>query len=163
MPAVDGTVLLVQSVAHLETVGDAMAVGDHQRRSGVGLRFSEGLQRLLPVGAHCHLGDIDIPVRDRLQRKVLARHRLSASGELGDRPQRGGLRHLPTGVRVHLGVEHQHVDVASAGQHVVQAAGTDVVGPAVAPDDPHAAAHQVVHDAAQLVRDGGIEPVEAAL
>ena len=48
------------------------------------------------------------------------------------------LGRLAAGVGVDLGVEHQHVDVASAGQHVVQAAEADVVGPAVAADDPDA-------------------------
>ncbi len=52
------------------------------------------------------------------------------------------LRRLAAGVGVDLGVEHQDVDVAARGEHVVQAAEADVVGPAVAADDPDAAADQ---------------------
>ena len=64
--------------------------------------------------------------------------RLAAGGELGDRAARRGFGHLAAGVGIDLGVEHQDVDVAAGGQHVIQAAVADVVGPAVAADDPDA-------------------------
>ena len=54
------------------------------------------------------------------------------------------LRRLTTGIRVNARVEHQNVDVAIRRQHVVEPAETNVVGPAVAADDPDAAAHQRV-------------------
>ena len=69
----------------------------------------------------------------------------------------------PPGVRVHLGVEHEHVDVVPAGQHVVEAAGPDVVRPAVAADDPHAAPDQVIDDAAQVGDDRFVQLVEPPL
>jgi hypothetical protein len=37
---------------------------------------------------------------------------------------------LASGVRVHLGVEHQDVDVVTRRQHVVEATEADGVGPA---------------------------------
>ena len=74
----------------------------------------------------------------------MATARLAGRRELRDGAARRRLRRLAAGVRVHLGVEHEHVDVAARRQHVVEPAEADVVGPAVAADDPHAAAHQVV-------------------
>ena len=50
-----------------------------------------------------------------------------------------------------------------AGQHVVEPAGPDVVRPAVAADDPHASADEVVEHAAQVVDRRPVEPVEAPL
>mmetsp|Transcript_33286 Transcript_33286/g.94304 ORF Transcript_33286/g.94304 Transcript_33286/m.94304 type:complete len:298 (+) Transcript_33286:1969-2862(+) len=46
--------------------------------------------------------------------------------------------------RQHTCVEHEDVDVLAAGHHVVQAAKADVVGPAVAADDPQGGLHQLV-------------------
>ena len=155
-----GAVLLVEPVAHLDAVGDAVAIGDHQRWPVVGLRLAERLQRLLGIGAHRDAGDVHAAVGDRLQGEVLLGHRLAGGGELGDGAERRRLGHLPAGVGVHLGVEHQHVHVAPAGQHVIEAAGPDVVGPAVAADDPHAAADEVIHDAEQVGHGGAVEPVE---
>ena len=132
-----------------------MAVGDDQRRSLVGLRLAQRAQGLLGVGAHRHPGDVDIAVGDGLQGEVLLGHPLAGGGKLGHRAERRRLGCLPAGVGVDLGVEDQHVDVAAARQHVVQAAGSDVVGPAVAADDPDAAPHQLVDHAAQ-VDDGRI-------
>ena len=46
----------------------------------------------------------------------------------------------------------EHVHVAPARQHVIDAAGPDVVGPPVAPDDPDASPDEVVGDREQLLR-----------
>ena len=43
---------------------------------------------------------------------------------------------------------------------MVEPAGADVVGPAVAADDPHAAPDQVIHDAEQVGHGRAVEPVE---
>ena len=163
VPAGHGTVLLIHPLTHFDAVRNALAVGDYQRRAVVRLRFAECLQRLLRVGTHRDLGDVDVAVGDRLESEILQRHRLTGSGELGHRAQWGRLRHLTAGVGVDLGVEHQHVDVAPAGQDVVEPTGPDVVRPAVTADDPHAAPDQVVHHTAQIAGHGGIEAVEAAL
>ena len=47
VPARDGPVLLVEPVAHLDAVRDAVAVGDDERRPVVRLRLAERLERLL--------------------------------------------------------------------------------------------------------------------
>ena len=133
---------------------DAVAVGEHERGAVVGLGLAERAQCLLGIGAHRDPGDVDVAVGDRLQGEVLLGHGLAGGGELGDRAERRRLRHLAAGVGVDLGVEHEHVDVAAAREDVVEPAGADVVGPAVAADDPDAAPDEVVDDAPQ-VGDGG--------
>ena len=60
-------VLLPHAVAQIEAVGDAMAVGEDQRRPGPGLGLAERQQGLLRIGAHRHLRDIDVAVGDGLQ------------------------------------------------------------------------------------------------
>ncbi len=65
-------------------------------------------------------------------------------------PSGRGLGGLAAGVGIDLGVEHQHVDVAPRGQHVVEPAVADVIGPAVAADEPDRAAHEVVDDREQV-------------
>ena len=50
------------------------------------------------------------------------------------------------------GVEHEDVAVAAARQHVVEPAIADVIGPAVATDDPDRAADQMVDDREQVLR-----------
>jgi hypothetical protein len=62
-----------------------------------------------------------------------------------------GLGGLAAGVGIHLGIEHQDVDVVGQGQDVVEAAVADVVGPAVAADDPDRAADQPFGDAGEFL------------
>ena len=85
-------------------------------------------------------GDIDAAVAHGHEGQVLLAGRLAAGGELGDRAARRGLGRLAAGVGVDLGIEDQHVDVAAAGEHVIEPAVADVVGPAIAADDPDALA-----------------------
>ena len=96
------------------------------------------------VGAHRDLGDVDVAVVDGDHAQVLLADRLALRGELGHGAAGGRLRRLAAGVRVDLGVEHQDVHVAARGEHVVEPAEADVVGPAVAADDPDAPADQGV-------------------
>ena len=150
MAARDGLVLLVEPVSHVDPLPDAVAVGDQQRRPVVGLGLAERSQRLLRVGAHRDPGDVHVGIRDRLEREVLGGHRLAGGRELRHRAERCRLGHLPARVGVDLGVEHEHVDVVPAGQDVIEAAGSDVVRPPVAADDPHATPDQMIDDAAQV-------------
>ena len=69
---------------------------------------------------------------------------LPAAANLAAAPSGVALDCLAARVRVDLGVEHQHVDVAAAGQDVVEAAVADVVGPAVAAHEPDALLDEVV-------------------
>ena len=120
----------------------------------VRLRLAQRHQRLLGVGAERDLGDVGVAVGDRLQGEILARHLLAAGGELGGSAERGRLGRLAAGVGVDLGVHHQDVHVAVLRQHVVEPAVTDVVGPAVAADEPDAAANEKVGERAEIDRLG---------
>src|SRR5207302_161050 len=142
--ALDGVLLVTHRGAHLDAVGDARAVGDDERRSVPRLGFGEGLDRLDVVAAHCDLGHVDVAVRHGQQPQILLAGALAVGGELGYSTARRGLGGLPAGVRVHLGIEYQDVDVATRCQHVIEATGPDVVSPPVAPDDPYALVDQLV-------------------
>ena len=83
---------------------------------------------------------------------------LPRGGELGHGASWRRLRRLAAGVRVHLGVEHEDVDVAPRRQHVVEPAEADVVGPAVAADDPHALARQAAGERQQVAGRGAAAP-----
>ena len=78
---------------------------------------------------------------------------LPADRELGRGAERRRLGLLAAGVRVDLGVEHEDVHVVGQREHVVEAAEADVVGPAVAADDPDGLLHEVVGEVDE--RPGG--------
>ncbi len=137
---------------------DAVAEGDDDRRAVVGVGLEERLHRLGVLRAERDVRDVDVAVGHRDHAQVLLRPRVAGHRELGRRADRGGLRRLAAGVRVHLGVEHQQVHVAVLRDHVVEAAVADVVRPAVAADDPDALAHQVVGD---LLEPPGLERLDA--
>ena len=160
--ALDRLLLMGQAVRHVVAVLDAVAVRDDQRRAGEGLGLLERLHRLHVLGSHGHLSDVHVAVGHGDQAEVLLRARLATRGELRHRAARRRLRRLPAGVGVDLGVEHEHVDVSPGREHVVEAAEADVVGPAVAADDPDALADEVVGEAEQLVRLGLAEQLEPA-
>ena len=75
---------------------------------------------------------------------------LPPAANLATAPRGRRLRHLAAGVGIDLGVEHQDVDVAARCEHVIEPAVADVVGPAVAADDPDALLDQVVGHAQQV-------------
>ena len=131
-------------------MGDAVAVGDDEGRPRVRLGLAEGPEGLRVAAAHGDARHVDVAVGHRHQGQVLLGGRLAARRELRDGGAGGGLRHLAAGVRVHLGVEDQDVDVLARGQDVVEAAKPDVVRPAVAADDPHGSLDESVGDAPQL-------------
>ena len=56
----------------------------------------------------------------------------------------GGFGALAAGVGVYFRIHDQHLHVPAAGQNVVQAAVADVVGPAVAAQNPHALADKFI-------------------
>jgi hypothetical protein len=155
VPALYRQFLLALVVEHVVAVGDARAVGDDQRWTGIGLglvEYAQGLHILGAVGDGRH---IDMAVVAGEPGEILLRGGLAAGGELGHRTERRGLRGLAAGVGIDLGIEHQDVDVVGQRQHVVEAAVADVVGPAVAADDPHRAADQPFGDAGEFVRARG--------
>ena len=104
-------------------------------------------KRRIFVLAHCdhsgsrgdcrtNCGDAVVGTGDRAE--ILLAARLAGRGELRDRAAGRRLRGLAAGVGVDLRVEDQDVHVPARAEHVVEAAVADVVGPAVAADDPHA-------------------------
>ena len=144
--ALDGLLLLVLRAAHanLDAVVDAGRVADDERRAVVGLGLLDDVEVLGLAGAHSHLRHIDVAVALGNHTEVFLADLLAAGGELGDSTGRGGLRALSAGVGVHLGVHNDDVDILAAGQHVVQAAESDVLAPAVAAEDPLALLDEAV-------------------
>ena len=102
----------------------------------IGFGLGDRLEQLRGIGAHGDLGHVHVAVGHRHHAQILLLGALACRGELGDRAGRGGLGGLSAGVGVHLGVEHQDVDVLILCEHVVYSAVADVVGPAVAAEDP---------------------------
>ena len=104
----------------------------------VGLGLVDGLDGLRRVGAHGHLRHVDVAVVHGQLRERLLLDVLAVGGELRHLAQVGGLGGLTAGVGVDLGVKDKDVDVGAGGEHVVETAVADVVGPAVAAKDPEA-------------------------
>ena len=126
-------------------LGPGQAAGLDERLRGLGV-----------VGADGDLGDVDVAVGPGDGAEVLLADALAGGGELGDRAAGGRLGRLTAGVGVHLGVEHEDVDVPAARQDMVEAAEADVVGPPVATDDPDALAHQGPGDRRQVERRAAV-------
>jgi predicted NAD/FAD-binding protein len=133
-------------VLHLDPVLDAVAVGDHERRPRVLLGLPECPHGVGVVAAEGDLGDVDVAVAHPDQAQVLLAGALAGRGELGHRAARGRLRGLAARVRIDLGVQHEHLHVPAGGEHVVEAAEADVVGPAVAADQPDALLDQGIRE-----------------
>ena len=162
VPGVDRALLLIHPLGHVDPVGDAVAVRDHERRPVPRVRLCERLHGLDVVRPERDLGDVDVPVGGGDLAEVLLARLLAARRVLRDGAARRGLRGLAAGVRVDLGVEHQHVDVLAGGEHVVETAEADVVGPAVPADEPHARLHQGARDRLEPAGTGvddGHEPL----
>ena len=114
----------------------AGSVADNQRRARICLSLSNSLQRLLHVGAHSNLCNINVAVGHRDFSQRLLADRLAGSRELRNCANRSCLGSLTAGVGVNLGIEYHDVDVLTGSQHVVKAAEADIVSPAVAAEDP---------------------------
>ena len=130
---------LILGAAHasLDAVLQAGAVADDDGGAGIGFRLTDGLEGLGLIVAHGHLGHVDVAVAHGDGAQVLLLDLLAAGGELGHRSGGRGLGGLSAGVGVHLGIHDQHIDVPVLGQHVIDAAEADVIGPAVTAEGPH--------------------------
>mmetsp|Transcript_7487 Transcript_7487/g.20229 ORF Transcript_7487/g.20229 Transcript_7487/m.20229 type:complete len:1155 (+) Transcript_7487:2178-5642(+) len=124
--------LVPEAVAPIHASG----VGDDDRGAIVGLGLLEGLHRLVDVRRKRNGGHVGVLVHHGDRAQVLLLPSVAASCHLLRDALGGGLGELEAGVGVALGVKNQDVDVLARGQHVVQAAEADVVGPTVAADDP---------------------------
>ncbi len=113
---------------------------------------TQRLGRLQLVGTHRDLRDVGVAVRTGDRAEVLLAAALAGSRELRHRGTRCRLRCLTTRVGVDLGVQHEDVDVPTGGQHLVDAAEADVVGPTVAADDPHSLANERAGEREQVRR-----------
>jgi hypothetical protein len=145
---------LLHPEPHVSPMGDALRIGEDERRTVIRLGFAERDDRLLVVRAHRDLGDVDVAVGDRHHREVLARHLSSRGRELCRGAERRRFRGLPASIGVHLGVEHENVDVVPGGKHVVEAAVADIVGPTVDADDLHGTPHEEVGERSQVLAIG---------
>ncbi|MPM12584.1 hypothetical protein SDC9_58937 [bioreactor metagenome] len=136
--ALHGLLHLHLRVGHaaLDGVHLAGGVADDQGRAGIGLGLLNGLEGLGKVGAHGHLGHVHIAVAHGNLGQRLFLDLLAGGGELGHLTDAGGLGGLTAGVGIHLGIEDEYVHVVAGGQNVVQAAEADVIGPAVAAENP---------------------------
>ncbi|CAN4006266.1 Phage tail protein, partial [Dysosmobacter welbionis] len=115
----------------------AGGVADNQGRAGIGLGLLNGLQGLGGVGTHGHLSHVDIAVTHGDLRQGLFLDLLAGRGELRHLADVGRLGGLAAGIGVHLGIKDEDIHIVAGGQDVVQTAEADVVGPAVAAEDPH--------------------------
>ncbi len=77
---------------------------------------------------------------------------LPPAANLATARARRGFGLLASGVGVNLGVEDEEVDVLAAGNYVIEAAVADVIGPAVAADDPDALFDEHVGEHEELLR-----------
>ena len=129
--------LLAVDHAALDGVHLAGGVADDQGRAVVGLGLGNSLDGLVGIGAHSHLGHIDVAVAHSDLGEALLLDLLAGRGELGHLADVGGLGGLAAGVGIDLGVEDEDVDVVAGGEDVIHAAEADIIGPAVAAEDPH--------------------------
>ena len=122
--ALHGLLHLGLAVGHaaLDGVHLTGGVADDEGRAVVGLGLLDSLQGLVHVGAHSHLGHIDVAVGHGDLRQALLRHCLAGRGKLSHLADVGGLGGLSAGVGVHLGIKDEDVHILAGGQHVVHAA-----------------------------------------
>src|SRR5262245_54687902 len=102
-------------------------------------------------------------VHVREKAEILFADRFSAGCKLGSRSQRSRLRLLTSGVGVDLGIEDEHVDVAPSRQDMVEPAVANIVGPAVATDQPNTLLHEVIGQALEPSRFSGRNAGQLAL
>ncbi len=80
-----GSLGFAHTFGHIDTVRDAVRVGDDQGRTVVSVGFRQGLDGLVHVRAHGYLRHIDVAVGHRNHTEVFFRHRFAARGEQGFR------------------------------------------------------------------------------
>ena len=136
--ALDGLLHLSLAVGHaaLDAVHLAGSIADDEGGTMIGLSLLNGLEGLSGVSTHSHLSHIHIAVAHGDLRQALLLDFLTGSRELSDLADVGRLGGLSAGVGVHFSIEHEDVDVFAGSKNVIHAAEADVVGPAVAAEDP---------------------------
>lgn len=115
---------------------DAGGVGDDEGGAGEAFSFPEGLEGLVEIRAQGHLRHIDAAVGHHHVGQVLLGALLAIGGKLRHSAGGGGFAHLAAGIGVDLGIKDQDIDIGSAGHDMIQPAKADIVGPAIAAQDP---------------------------
>ena len=133
---------------------DAGRIADDDGRTLMSLGLLDGRDELVGIGTHGALCHIHIVVGHHQHTKVFLLGLLAAGLELGHGAHGSGLGGLSAGVGIHLGVHQQDVDVLAHGEHMVQTAVADVVGPAVAAVHPHGLLGHILLALEDLVHDG---------
>ncbi len=141
--------VFVHALAHVDSMGNTVRVGDDQRRAVIGFRFDKGLDHLPRIGKS-DIGDVDVAVGHRHHAEIFLGHRLAAGSELRNCAGRCRLGGLTTGVGVNLGIKNQQVDVLAGSDDMVEAAVTDIIGPTVAADTPDGLVDQVIRQREKL-------------
>ena len=121
-----------------------MRVSNDQRRTVIGFGFVQSLDRLHVVGADRNLRNVNVAVGHGDHTQILLRQGLAGSGKLGRSAHRGRLRLLTAGVGIYARIHNQNVDVLAGSDRMIQTAETDVIGPAVAAQNPYRLLDQVI-------------------
>ena len=155
--ASNGALLFFLTATHaaldLQTVVDAGSVGDDERRTGISLRFTDGLQALSLVSAHGNLSDIDVTVSGLHETEVFLGDTLAGSSKLSNGTHGSGFGSLTAGVGIYLRVKHEDVHVFTACEHVVESTVTNVVGSTVTADNPLASFGEIVAEFKELLSE----------
>src|SRR5208337_560024 len=104
----------------------------------------ECLHGVRVAGTHGHSSYINVAVTYRFHGQVFLGGMFPAGGKFGNRSAGRGLRHLAACIGIDFCVQDEDVDVAAGAEDVIEAAEADVIGPAVATDQPDALAHEGV-------------------
>ena len=134
----DSQLFLSLSLRHtlLDTVVDARCVAQNDGRSVICLSLCECLDALIEVSAHRNLCDVDIAVAHHHGSQILLLGLLAGCRKLSDCTGRGSLGGLSACVGVHLSIKDTDIDILAGCQYMVNAAESDIIGPAIAAEDP---------------------------
>ena len=112
---IHGHLLVLKLAVEIETVVDAGAVADDQRRTIVCFCFLENLQGLSVVCAEGDTAHVNVLVAHGDEAEVLLAGALTSGSEEGDGATVRGLGSLSTRVGVHFGIEDADVHVFARG------------------------------------------------
>jgi cation transport ATPase len=120
---------------------DAVAVSDDQSRTIVGFCLKKRFQGVLVLCSHGNAGYIHVAITHRDQAQIFLGYAFAARRKFGNRTKWSCLGTLSASVGIDLCIQQQDFDITSASEHMIEAAVTDVVSPAVSTDNPYAFAH----------------------
>ena len=115
--------------------------------------FADGFQRLLLVGAHGNLGNVYIAIGHGHEAQVFLADPLAGRGKFGNSCRRRRFGRLATRVGIDFRIEDEDVDIFPCCQYMVEAAVADIIGPAVAAEDPVAAFDEEIPFVVEVLQD----------